>query len=51
MYSPKIDEELIRELYLLKQQTGKPMTKLASEAVRSFIQSHKTKEPDNDRRN
>lgn len=30
MYSPKIKDSLVRRLYQLKQQTGKPMTVLVN---------------------
>lgn len=37
MYSPKIDEKLIPELYRLKQKTKKPMTVLVNEAVVNYL--------------
>jgi hypothetical protein len=37
MYSPKVREELVVELYQLKQQIGKPMTKLVNEAVVEYL--------------
>ncbi|MDF1612619.1 hypothetical protein [Stygiobacter electus] len=37
MYTPKIKEELIHELYLLKKKTGKAITKLANEAIREYL--------------
>ena len=37
MYSPKIDEELIRALYQLKQKTKRPMTVLVNEAVMEYL--------------
>lgn len=44
MYSPKIKEELIRELYKLKQQNKKPMTKLVNEAVTEYLMGLRQKE-------
>ena len=41
MYSPKIKESLIPELYRLKQQTKKPMTVLVNEAVIVYLQKCK----------
>ena len=41
MYSPKIDEKLIPELYRLKQTTKKPMTKMVNEAVVEYLQKCK----------
>lgn len=38
MYSPKIKETLIPELYRLKQKTKKPMTQLVNEAVTEYLQ-------------
>jgi hypothetical protein len=43
MYSPKIDERLIPELYRLKQTTKKPMTKMVNEAVVEYLQKCKEK--------
>ncbi|MCE1187623.1 MAG: ribbon-helix-helix domain-containing protein [Ignavibacteria bacterium] len=37
MYSPKIDEKLVRKLYKLKQQTKVPMTKMVNEAVITYL--------------
>jgi len=37
MYSPKVREELVVELYQLKLQIGKPMTKLVNEAVEEYL--------------
>ena len=37
MYSPKIKEELVRELYQEKQRVGKPMTKLVNEAITEYL--------------
>lgn len=41
MYSPKIREELIYELYRLKQRTGRAMTKLVNDAIREYIMRFK----------
>jgi hypothetical protein len=38
MYSPKVDEKLIPELYRLKQKTKKPMTQMVNEAVIEYLQ-------------
>jgi hypothetical protein len=43
MYSPRIDEKLIPELYRLKQTTRKPMTKMVNEAVVEYLQKCKEK--------
>ena len=37
MYSPKIKVDLVRQLYQLKQQTKRPMTKLVNEAVVEYL--------------
>lgn len=37
MYSPKIDEELVRALYQIKKQTKLPMTRMVNDAVRSYL--------------
>jgi len=41
MYSPKVDERLIPELYRLKQTTKKPMTHLVNEAIREYLNKRK----------
>ena len=49
MYSPKIKEELVRKLYQLKQQTHRPMTSLANEAIENYLEQasrHNTITPD-----
>ena len=43
MYSPKIKKPLVRELYQLKLETGKPMTKLANSILAKGITKMKTK--------
>lgn len=37
MYSPKIREPLVRELYQLKQREKKPITRLANEAIEIYL--------------
>lgn len=37
MYSPKIDEALVRQLYQLKQVERRPMTLLANEAIQQYL--------------
>ncbi len=37
MYSPKVNEELVRELYQLKQENKKPMTSMVNEAVVEYL--------------
>ncbi len=43
MYSPKINEDLVRALYRLKQTTKRPMTLMVNEAVELYL----TKETEN----
>ncbi len=38
MYSPKIDEELIPKLYRQAKAEGRPMTEVASQAVREYLE-------------
>jgi len=38
MYSPKIKETLVRELYQLKVLHKKPMTKLVNEAIEEYLE-------------
>ncbi len=52
MYSPKIKEDLVRKLYLLKQLEKKPITVLANEAINEYLNKKPLlirKEYDNDR--
>ena len=42
MYSPKIKENLVRDLYQLKIATGKPMTKIANNILAKGITKMKT---------
>lgn len=37
VYQPELPAELIHQLWLLKQQTGRPMTVLLREAVERFL--------------
>ena len=46
MYSPKIAERLIPQLYRLKQTTKKPMTKMVNEAVIEYLQKRKEMKED-----
>ncbi len=50
MYSPKLSEQLVRELYLLKQQVKKPMTQLINIAVKEYLEKQ-NKELQNESRN
>lgn len=38
MYSPKISEELIPDLYRLGKAKKKPMTKVVNEIIRDYLQ-------------
>lgn len=40
LYQPQIHSERIRELYRLKQSTGKPMTVLLDQAIRELAESY-----------
>ncbi len=40
IYSPKIDEELIPRLYRQAKAEGRPMTVVASAAVREYLERH-----------
>ena len=37
MYSPKIEDDLVKQLYRLKQQIKIPMTKMVNEAVTEYL--------------
>ncbi len=50
MYSPKINEELVKALYLEKQKVGKPMTKLVNEAIMEYLEKRRS-EDDQQRQN
>lgn len=41
MYSPKIREDLINQMYQIKHWTGKPMTRQANEAIEEYVQRMK----------
>lgn len=41
MYTPKLNELLVRELYQLKLKVKKPMTRLVDEAVREYLEKQK----------
>lgn len=43
MYSPKIDEKLIPELYKLKQKTKLPMTTLVNQAIAQYLKEEEKK--------
>jgi hypothetical protein len=54
MYSPKINETLVKELYQLKLRIKKPMTHLANEAIEQYLKNiskelTSVKENDNER--
>ena len=54
MYSPKIKDELVRELYHLKHSTeGKkiPMTKIVNKAVAEYLNRNKINEDRNEKSN
>jgi predicted DNA-binding protein len=38
MYSPKIKAKLIKQLWELKERTGRPMTWLVNEAIRIYLE-------------
>jgi len=40
MYSPKIKEEYVSQLWHLKQRIKKPITHLANEAIAEFLNKH-----------
>lgn len=44
MYSPKIREDLIPELYMLSKHVQKPMTKVVDDILRSYISFYKKNE-------
>ncbi len=46
MYSPKIEEDLVRAMYQLKLKIGKSITKQANEAIAEYVE--KTKEGSKD---
>ncbi len=44
MYSPKIKDELVKNLYQLKMKTNTPMTKLVNEAVIEYLERRSKKD-------
>ncbi len=49
MYSPKIDESLVRQIYQLKLIVQKPMTTIVNIAIKEYLEKQR-KELSNDRR-
>ena len=49
-YSPKIKEELVRKLYLLKHSlpNKKPMTQIVNEAVEEYLERKENGKQEND---
>ena len=43
IYQPKIHSELIKELYIIRQISGLPMTVLVHMAIREFIANYNTR--------
>lgn len=41
MYSPKISEDLIPELYKISKQMDEPMTKVVNEVLKSYVYFYK----------
>ena len=39
MYTPRIKEEFVRQLYQLKQKEKRPITHLANEAIEQYLKS------------
>lgn len=48
MYSPKIKEELVRQLYQLKLIEKRPITHLANEAIIIYLSQKHTNEVNHD---
>ena len=48
LYSPKIDDDLIRRLYQLKQKEKKPMTKLVNEGITEYLERKENGKQEND---
>ena len=46
-YSPKINFDLVKKLYLLKQIEKKPMTKLVNEAVIQYLERRENGKKEN----
>ena len=49
MYSPKIKENLVRDLYQLKLETGKPITKIANSILEKGIDQMKNQVNSNEK--
>ena len=43
VYQPKIHCSLIREIYLMGERTGLPMTVIVDQAIREFLEKYETK--------
>ena len=43
VYQPKIHSKLIREIYLMGERTGLPMTVIVDQAIREFLEKYETK--------
>jgi hypothetical protein len=43
-YQPKIHMDRIRQLYVIKEATGIPMTVLLDEAIEFFVREHSRRE-------
>ena len=41
MYSPKISEDLIPELYIFSKQANKPMTRFVDDILRNYLSIYK----------
>lgn len=46
MYSPKIDEDLVKRLYKLKESKKIPLTEIVNEAVREYLLRHEVEASD-----
>ena len=44
MYSPKISEDLVLELYSISRDIGQPMTKTVNEIIRNYVNLYKNHE-------
>jgi 3-methyladenine DNA glycosylase AlkD len=47
MYSPKIKENQVKELFKLKEKIKIPMTKLVEEAIGDLLKKYEKKTPSN----
>lgn len=47
MYSPKIPEPLVHELYVLRRMRRQPMTKLVAEAIERYLDEQRPLLEDN----